>query len=205
VYLSLPTLVRAPVASLRAGIGDLLANPLALRDWALAVEHGVAETHPRAWDLSVQSFELMKPHLDDDPAVLTSNPAFLRRLADALVLSGTAMIASGDSRPASGGEHEISHALDTVFGGRALHGAQVAFGCVFSHALYGEDVEAFRKRLRRLGLPHHYRQLLLSEDDVVRLLLAAPDTRPGRFTIIEEADLDEVKALELVRSIWEPA
>ena len=43
------------------------------------------------------------------------------------------MIAAGTSRPASGGEHEISHAIDEIFGGRALHGAQVAFGCVAAH------------------------------------------------------------------------
>jgi hypothetical protein len=33
-------------------------------------------------------------------------------------------------------------------------------------------------------------------------LLAAPATRPGRFTILEDADLDEAKARTLVRSIW---
>ena len=42
VYVSQPTLVTAPVESVAAGLGDLLANPLALRDWALAVERGLA-------------------------------------------------------------------------------------------------------------------------------------------------------------------
>lgn len=40
VYLSMPTLTRAPVGSVRAGLGDLMANPLALRDWALAAGRG---------------------------------------------------------------------------------------------------------------------------------------------------------------------
>jgi glycerol-1-phosphate dehydrogenase [NAD(P)+] len=117
-------------------------------------------------------------------------------------LSGLAMICAGTSRPASGGEHEISHAIDEVFGGRAMHGAQVAFGCIISAALYGQDTDAFRARLRRLGLPQHPADMGLSEDDVVKVLLAAPDTRPGRFTIVEDADLDESKARSLVRSIW---
>lgn len=202
VYISLPTLLAAPVASAAAGLGDLIANPLALRDWALATEHGLNDTDQRAWDLSVQSFELIEGHLDTHPAESRKDPAFLHRLADALVLSGFAMICSGTSRPASGAEHEISHAIDELYGGRALHGAQVAFGCIFSVALYGEDAGAFRKRLEVLGLPQHPNELGLDRGDVVKLLLHAPDTRPGRFTILEDADLDEAKAEALVQEIW---
>ena len=202
VYLSMPTLVKAPVASVRAGLGDLMANPLALRDWALAAERGLAYTDQRAWDLSAQSFEMVQGYLTQDAREVAGDPRFLRHLADALVLSGMSMIVSGTSRPASGGEHEISHAVDAIFGGRALHGAQVALGCIVSVALYGDDVVAFRRQLARVGLPHHHRQLGLTEDDMVRVLLTAPETRPGRFTIIEDANLDEPGAVELVRRIW---
>ncbi|MGH2746857.1 MAG: iron-containing alcohol dehydrogenase [Actinomycetota bacterium] len=202
VFISIPTLLHAPVASVRAGLGDLLANPLALRDWALAAEHGVEEIDRGAWDLSAESFELIEPHLDSDPAGLADDPAFVRRLSDALVLSGMAMIRAGTSRPASGAEHEISHAIDGAFGGRGMHGAQVAFGCIFSVALYGEDTTPVQQRLARLGLPHSPSDLGLDEDDVVKLLLEAPDTRPGRFTILEDADLDEGAARRLVQRIW---
>jgi hypothetical protein len=37
---------------------------------------------------------------------------------------------------------------------------------------------------------------------VVKVLLEAPETRPGRYTIIEDAALDETKARSLVRLIW---
>jgi glycerol-1-phosphate dehydrogenase [NAD(P)+] len=202
VFISPPTIATAPAASLRAGIGDLLANPLALRDWALAVQRGLEESDQRAWDLSVESFEVVEPYLDSDPADLQNDLEFVRRLANGLVLSGMAMIQAGTSRPASGGEHEVSHAIDDLFGGRALHGAQVAFGCIFSVALYGEDVDGFRTRLSKLNLPSHPADLGLDESDVVKVLLEAPETRPGRYTIIEDAALDEAKALSLVRLIW---
>jgi glycerol-1-phosphate dehydrogenase [NAD(P)+] len=202
-FMSLPTLLGAPAQSVAAGIGDLLANPLALRDWALAAEHGLEKVDQRAWDLSTQAFELVEPMLDSDPQTLAKDPEFLRLLGDALVQSGMAMICSGTSRPASGGEHEISHALDELFGGRALHGEQVAFGCIFSIALYGEeDPQLFRDRLRRLGLPQEPADLQLSTDEIVRVLLEAPDTRPGRFTILEETDLDETGARALIARIW---
>jgi glycerol-1-phosphate dehydrogenase [NAD(P)+] len=202
VFVSLPTLTTAPAASLAAGLGDLLANPLALRDWALAAQHGLEEVDQRAWDLSVESFEMIEPTLDTDPGISANEPGFYRRLCDALVLSGMAMICSGTSRPASGGEHEISHALDELRAGPAMHGAQVAFGCIVSVALYGEDTDAFRARLGRLRLPEHPRQLGIDEDALIEVLLHAPQTRPGRFTILEEADLDEARARSLVKRIW---
>ena len=202
VFVSLPTLTTAPAASVAAGLGDLLANPLALRDWALAAQHGLEDVDQRAWDLSVQSFEVIQPDLDRDPGASANDLGFYRRLSDALVMSGMAMICSGTSRPASGGEHEISHALDELLGGRAMHGAQVAFGSVFSVALYGEDTELFRSRLRKLGLPDNPGDLSLDEDGMVEVLLHAPQTRPGRFTILEESDLDEASARALIRKIW---
>jgi glycerol-1-phosphate dehydrogenase [NAD(P)+] len=202
VYLSMPTLVNAPLDSVRAGLGDLMANPLALRDWALAADRGLATIDQSAWDLSASSFEMVQDYVARDLAEVAGDPRFLRRLADALVLSGLSMIRSGTSRPASGGEHEISHAIDALFGGRALHGAQVAFGCIFSLALYGEDVEAFKRQLQLVGLPHHPKQLQLTMEDTVSVLLGAPETRPGRFTVIEDADLDEAEAIKLVRRTW---
>lgn len=202
VFVSQPTLVTAPAASVAAGLGDLLANPLALRDWALAAEHGLEDVDQRAWDLSVESFELIENDLDTDPGTSANDPSFFRRLADALVLSGMAMICAGTSRPASGAEHEISHALDELHDGPAMHGAQVAFGCLVSVALYGEDPGAFRERLRRLHLPERPSDLGLTEDAAVETLLHAPLTRPGRFTILEDADLDEGAARRLVRRIW---
>jgi glycerol-1-phosphate dehydrogenase [NAD(P)+] len=205
VFLSLPTLIEAPDSSARAGMGDLLANPLALRDWALAIERGIDDANERAWDLSVESFELVEPYLDADPKSWIRDPSFHKRLGDALILSGLAMICAGTSRPASGGEHEISHALDEGFGGRAMHGAQVAFGCIVSVALYGEDTAAFRRRLSNLGLPQHPHDLGLSADDLTALLLAAPNTRPGRYTVLEAADLDDASARALVKRIWDDA
>lgn len=202
VIVPLPTLADAPVATIAAGLGDLLANPLALRDWGLAAERGLEEIDERAWDLSTESFEAVEGFLDQDPAVSEKDPDFLKHLADALVLSGMSMICSGTSRPASGGEHEISHAIDELYGGRALHGAQVAFGTLISVALYEDDVEAMKRRLKKLGLPSHPEDLELTEDDLVDVILAAPDTRPGRFTIVEDANLDEPAARGLVQRIW---
>lgn len=202
VFVSMATLFGAPPASIAAGVGDLLANPLALKDWQLAADRGLEELDDRAWSLSVESFELIGRRLDEDPATWAKDLDALRSLADALVLSGMSMIAAGTSRPASGGEHEISHAIDEFLGGRALHGAQVAFGCVISTALYEEDVEVMRRVLRTLNLPDHPAALGMDVDELTRVLVEAPKTRPGRYTILEHANLDERDARRLIARIW---
>ncbi|MBW3595521.1 MAG: iron-containing alcohol dehydrogenase [Actinobacteria bacterium] len=202
VFMSMVTLFGAPPRSIAAGVGDLLANPLALKDWQLAAGRGLEQLDDRAWDLSAQSYDLIRGRLDEDPATWSKDLDALRNLADALVLSGMAMIASGTSRPASGGEHEISHAIDELFGGRALHGAQVAFGCIITTALYDGDVDGLRATLRRLDLPDEPSKLGLDADELRRVVLAAPNTRPGRFTIIEDANLSDAEVSRLIADIW---
>ena len=201
-FFSLPTLMRAPVSSLRAGIGDLLANPLALHDWKLASDAGLERINYPAWHLSVESFRLIEPQLEEPLGPERVEPELIGVLAQALVTSGVAMMMVGTSRPASGAEHKISHAIDELFGGRAHHGAQVAFASLVSVALHGLDIEKFRRCLVNLGLPHHPQQLGLSHPDMVSALLRAPSTRPGRFTVLESAALDAREAAVLVTSLW---
>ena len=57
---------------------------------------------------------------------------FLIALAEALVLSGLAMATAGSSRPCSGGEHEILHAIDHLFPGTAHHGELAGAATLFT-------------------------------------------------------------------------
>ena len=205
VFFSLPTLRRAPLASIRAGLGDLLSNPYAVRDWELAATRGEDEIDDEAWHLSLESTQLVEPWLSGIPEREARGPEFLTLLAHALANSGLAMMCAGSSRPASGAEHKISHAIDVTFGGRAAHGAQVAFACVLSAALHGLSPGAVIEQLDGLGLPSHPRALQLSRDDLVHVLMAAPATRPGRFTVLEQAALTPASAGRLVDSLWRGA
>ncbi|MDQ4068924.1 MAG: iron-containing alcohol dehydrogenase [Actinomycetota bacterium] len=201
-FFSRPTLIRAPIESLRAGVGDLIANPLALRDWELSFDAGLEQINDAAWRLSEKSFRLIEPLLEERLVAACIGPELIAAVAEALVTSGLAMMRAGCSRPASGAEHKISHAIDELYGGRAHHGAQVAFASLLSAALHGLDVGALRRCLINLELPHHPRQLGLSTSDMICVLLRAPSTRPGRFTILESSDLGEREAAVLVRGLW---
>jgi glycerol-1-phosphate dehydrogenase [NAD(P)+] len=201
-FFSIATLARSPLRSLRAGIGDLLSNPFALRDWELAAVTGMDTLDEGAWHLSMESMTMIEPSLErlDDDGLRRSS--FLGLLSHALANSGVAMMLAGSSRPASGAEHKISHAIDHGYGGRALHGEQVAFGCIISAALHGLAVTPLVQVLARLELPHKPEHLGLSHDELAWAIVQAPAMRPGRYTVLEKAQLDEASARDLIEGIW---
>ncbi|MEU0391517.1 iron-containing alcohol dehydrogenase family protein [Streptomyces sp. NPDC006208] len=177
----------APVRFVRSGIGDAISNISAIADWELAHRvkgepiDGLAAAMARTAGQSV----LRHPGgVGDDE--------FLTVLAEALVLSGIAMSISGDSRPSSGACHEISHAFDLLYPKRAAsHGEQVGLGAAFAMHLRGahEDSALFAEVLRRHGLPVLPDEIGFSPDEFVRAVEYAPQTRPGRFTVLEHLDL----------------
>ena len=201
-FFSRPTLLHSPLSATRAGIGDLISNPLALLDWELASAAGLEHVEPTAHRLSTDAYGLVEPLLDRPFGQAEITPGLIGLLAKALAKSGLAMITTGTSRPASGAEHKISHAIDELYGAQAHHGEQVGFASLLAATLHGLDIEIHRRRLVNLGLPHHPGHLGLSLADMVRVLLHAPSTRPGRFTVLEQAALDEVDAAALVRWVW---
>ena len=59
---------------------------------------------------------------------------------------------AGSSRPCSGAEHLISHALDALHPGTAQHGEQVAFGALVATRLQGGDWGALREFMLSAGM-----------------------------------------------------
>ncbi|MEU0371077.1 iron-containing alcohol dehydrogenase family protein [Streptomyces sp. NPDC006283] len=177
----------APVVFVRSGIGDAISNISAIADWELSHQVNGENVDGLAAAMARTAGESVLRHpggVGDDE--------FLTVLAEALVLSGIAMSISGDSRPSSGACHEISHAFDLLYPKRAAsHGEQVGLGAAFAMHLRGaaEGAGLFAEVLRRHGLPVLPEEIGFSPDEFVRAVEYAPQTRPGRFTILEHLDL----------------
>ena len=134
VLVDLDLVRRAPRASVAAGIGEAISNLSAVADWELAHE----VTGEAIDGLAVTMSRTAARSLLHDPGSLDSD-AFLAQLAEALVLSGLAMVVAGTSRPCSGACHEISHAIDLLHPDRARgHGEQVGVGGAFATWLRGD-------------------------------------------------------------------
>src|SRR6266700_3624972 len=118
---------------------------------------------------------------------------FLTVLAESLVLSGIAMTVAGSSRPSSGGDHEILHAIDQLFPGAGNHGELAGVGALFCTYLRGGErgCALLSACLARHGLPRTPADLGLSPAEFTKAVLHAPATRPGRYTILERLALDE--------------
>jgi glycerol-1-phosphate dehydrogenase [NAD(P)+] len=197
VVIDLDYVRRSAPAMRRSGIGDAISNLSAIADWRLAERDrgeavdGVAVTFARSAAMAVLH---RRDGIDDEE--------FLMALAEALVLSGLAMATAGSSRPCSGGDHEIVHAIDHLFPDTAGHGELAGLGALFACFLRGDrrlgaEVDAC---LRRHELPRLPSDVGLSEDDFVRAVLDAPSTRPGRYTVLEQLDMDEEEARKRVRA-----
>jgi glycerol-1-phosphate dehydrogenase [NAD(P)+] len=176
----------------RSGIGDAVSNLTAIADWRLAERErgeavdGVAVTFARTAAMAL---------LHSDGSI--EDDALLTALAEGLVLSGLAMATAGSSRPCSGSEHEILHAIDHLFPGDYAHGELAGAASLFSAILREDpalerDIDAC---LSRHGLPRTPSDLGLSEDQFAQAVSYAPATRPDRYTILEHLDLaeDEVR------------
>ncbi|MEE6258609.1 iron-containing alcohol dehydrogenase family protein [Plantactinospora sonchi] len=186
VVVDLDFVENGPDRQTQAGIGDALSNLSAVADWELAHRVRAEPIDGLAVTLARTGAEALVNH----PGKITDD-AFLTTLAEALILGGLAMSVSGSSRPASGGCHEISHALDELHPGAGSHGEQVGLGALFCTYLRG-DLERFAQLascLHRHGLATTPADLGLSDEDFVAAVHHAPCTRPGRYTILEHLDL----------------
>lgn len=184
---------QAPVRTLRAGVGDLVSNLTALLDWQLADAAG-RDRYDAYCALIAES--AARPALDLKD--LTS-PTDHEILAKGLLMSGLAMAAAGTSRPCSGAEHLISHSLDAALGPRAgLHGEQVALGCLLSAAAHESPLLAqMRELFGRLGLPTRPADLGIERAEMAAAVLAAPATRPERYTVLDAVDLTPARVEQL--------
>lgn len=201
VLADLETLAAAPIAFARAGAGDLLSNRTALVDWQLAADAGEETVDDFAALLS-STAHLLIEGLDLSPLGAGELPLDLaRRLLDGLVLSGLAMEVAGSSRPCSGSEHLISHALDALEPGTAPHGEQVAFGTLVATALQRGLIVDLRERLEAAGLRGALGGFGLGAARLAEIVAYGPATRPGRFTVLDVDRPSGQELRELIESV----
>ena len=122
-------LAKAPMEMIVAGLGDILGKYTCLVDWKMA--HLIEdEYYCEVIDKMVkESIEIV---VEESDGIKQRNQEAVKHLMEALVLTGVAMSFVGNSRPASGSEHHLSHYWEMQFQmeGRKpiLHGIKVGVG-----------------------------------------------------------------------------
>ena len=198
-----------------AGIGDLISNLSSVLDCRLAVQVAkepindysvmIAETAALTVYIQAKNYILMNKKKEQ---FIADN---LESIVNSLALSGIAMEIAGSSRPASGGEHLISHSIDELFGNLKPHGIQVAFGTYITSIIRYKlghvsknFVEELRAVLRYFELPFTLSGIGLTKDKLIQAIIHAPNTRPNKYTVLNEIKLEKQNLEDLLDILFGP-
>ena len=188
----------APRVLTLSGVGDLVAKFTAVHDWKLAFHATGEPVHDFAALLSDGSIHayLGHPGLDE---------AGIRLLATALMLNGIAMELCGSSRPASGSEHLISHALDGLAARPRLHGLQVGIATYIVSILQGAHRKEIATLFDTTGVWQAVAEDPFQRAEWLAAIRAAPAVKPNYYTILSSRDvLPEVERLLAVDERLKP-
>lgn len=189
----------APMDMIHAGFGDILGKYTALADWELSrIMNGeyYCETSVKL----VRN--ALKKCSDNAERIPERSESAIGYLIEALVLTGVAMGLTGNSRPASGAEHHLSHYWEISALSRGiehpLHGNSVGVGAVISSSIY-EMMEEYlpegfekpdRKQIEHLlklaGSKDNPRELGIEKEVFRQSVLHAMEIR-DRYTILSLA------------------
>jgi Glycerol dehydrogenase and related enzymes len=189
VVLDSEVCLNAPEVLWHSGVGDLVAKFTAVTDWKLAFHACGTPVDDFAALLSDASvFQFMAHPVRDLEGV--------QLLGTALMLNGIAMAICGSSRPASGSEHLISHALDSLSARPALHGLQVGVATYIMSILQGKHTDLIGRLFDATGFWRSIESAPFSRAEWIEAVRMAPSIKADFHTILSERDcLPEIEAI----------
>lgn len=183
VVVDINVIQNAPMKYLQAAAGDILSNISATNDWVLASIHANEPINDLAYMLSRSAAFALIHHESKD----IRNRNFLKQVVYCQINSGLAMALAGTSRPCSGSEHLISHAIDfNKLSENTLHGYQVGSISIFCLYLQKKLDAKCINYAQELRIPiafHHLNENIKSK--LALLYETSFKMRPGRYTVLE--------------------
>jgi glycerol-1-phosphate dehydrogenase [NAD(P)+] len=124
-------LKNAPISLITAGLGDILGKYTCLCDWKLSQVVNGEYICPHILEMVYSCIDQVYQNAD---RISQRDPEVVGQVMSALVLTGVAMSFVGNSRPAAGCEHHLSHYWEMRFMQLGLppvlHGTKVGIGTV---------------------------------------------------------------------------
>lgn len=178
---------QAPQRLLSSGCGDLISKITAVKDWQLA-ENDINEYYGKyAANLALMSTEIL---FQKNAPINLENKESIRDLVEALISTGVAAGIAGSSRPCSGAEHLICHALEKNNPSKGLHGEKCGIASIFIAKLQGINWERIKEALIRVNCPTNVTEIGLKREDFINAIELAPKLR-NRYTILTKCDLNK--------------
>lgn len=184
---------KSPHNTYTAGLADLISNVTAVADWYVAKKMIGEEVNDRA---ATESLLAASYIIDDCDEIKVQTESSIREVVHSLINSGKAMQMAGSSRPASGFEHKISHALDKILSNPKMHGHQCGLGTLFSvaaHEKYAKpctyNFSQITKAFNTLCIPSTLKQVGIPRKAFVEAVYMTPEIS-DRYTIFEATKID---------------
>ena len=131
-------IANAPMELVRSGVGDIMAKYTALADWRISALLTGEYFCPTIHDITKKAADSV---MESVPGIIRGEVEAYANVTYALIMSGIAMQMIGNSRPASGCEHHVSHMIEcgpAAFTVRfpAMHGEKTGVGTVIAAGEY---------------------------------------------------------------------
>lgn len=140
----------APFELVKSGVGDIMAKYTALADWEIANVLSGEYLCQRIYDMMRSAADTA---MSSVPGLIKGDTKAYEDVTYALIMSGLAMQMIGNSRPASGCEHHISHMIEMCPAGidvafSAMHGEKTGVGSIIGSTEYHrlaevENIESY--------------------------------------------------------------
>jgi glycerol-1-phosphate dehydrogenase [NAD(P)+] len=188
VILDTAVCLNAPKIVWHSGVGDLVSKFTAVLDWKMAFHATgtpVDDFAALLSDASVYQF-LAWPRHDQEG---------MKLLGTALLLNGIAMSICGSSRPASGSEHLISHALDEIGKRPRPHGLQVGVATYLISLLQGQNAERISALFDATGFWQTIVRDPFDRAEWLEAVRVAPSIKSDFYTVLSSRDcLPEIES-----------
>ena len=138
VLADLDIIKKAPLYLAKSGFGDMIGKYIALSDWKIG---NVLTGEFYCEKIATMTKDATEAVLKSADGIINGDENAYEKLMYGLLLSGLAMQMMGNSRPASGAEHHISHIIEMHPEGLnansgALHGEKVGVGTLIAIGEY---------------------------------------------------------------------
>ncbi len=139
----------APLHLAKSGFGDMVGKYVALTEWKIA---RILTGEYYCERIARMTYEATQAVIESIDGILKGEESAYEKLMYGLLMSGLAMQMTGNSRPASGAEHHVSHFIEMKPKGleiafEAMHGEKVGVGTLLVmecyRSLLGEEMPAF--------------------------------------------------------------
>jgi glycerol-1-phosphate dehydrogenase [NAD(P)+] len=195
-------IMKCPKKSLIAGVGDLIAKKIAVKDWQLAHMLRGEEYSEYAASMALMSAKLIEDNISE---ISKFDEKAFSIVLKALIGSGIGISVAGSSRPASGSEHLFSHALDILaekYGFKnELHGLQCGLGTIIMSQLHGMNYKKIKQLLKKINAPTNSEEIGIEKEYLIKAVMLSNKIRKDRYTILGESDISYNTAEKLLKRV----